>query len=324
MWRTLSGSRATIRSQKRAGLKLAIVVAGVVSLIGHPPGQCASVSPLTADEAQPTQANLIKVVLIGEEDRRTLTPAEVRQFNGVGRIWNQRHGYAAAVFRNLAVNQNPVTASLLSEGVYVVTAAHFFYEEGKPKSPIDEIQFGHGDFRRQQVETYRIVDLEVGTTHPENHPESDFAIARLDRAAPPNLAVLQLRDLEPGAEPPVRLVLVGYHGDTADGLVPHISRVELKEKSQRRLNYGGSWYKAPEILIFGGHTEGGSSGAPLMSVANESSVYLEALNLGFIRCASWQDGHGFNPRCHFNYGVAVAGNRDFYRAFRRLRQRAEE
>ena len=61
-----------------------------------------------------------------------------------------------------------------------------------------------------------------------------------------------------------------------------------------------------------------------MSVTDDSGVYLEGVNLGFVRCASWQDGHGFNQRCHFNYGIAVSGNRAFYRAFRLLIERAEE
>ena len=194
----------------------------------------------------------------------------------------------------------------------------------KPKSSITEIRFGHGDFRSRQIETYRIVDLEVGTTHPEDHPERDFAIARLNRTVPDTLHALQLHDIEPESKPPVSLALVGYHGDRVGGLVPHVSMVQLKDKSQRRLKHGSAWYKAPEIIIFGGHTEGGSSGAPLMSISNDSSAHLEGMNLGFIRCESWRDGHGFNPRCHFNYGLAIRGNQRFYHALRRLRERAQD
>ena len=43
------------------------------------------------------------------------------------------------VFRDLDDRQDPMTASLLHESIYAVTAAPFFYEEGKPKSPIEEI-----------------------------------------------------------------------------------------------------------------------------------------------------------------------------------------
>lgn len=270
------------------------------------------------------RAGYVEVVLIGEEDRRPLTRQEAGRFTVIGRIWNERHGYAAAVFRDRDVRQNPVTASLLHEPIYVVTAAHFFYEEGKLKSPIEEIRFGYGNFLAQQVETYRIVDIQVGTTEPELHPERDFAIARLDRPASPDVEVLRVPEPGQVTKPPPRLLLIGYHGDMEGALVPHLSMIDLKDKSTRRLNHGGPWYEAPEIIIYGGHTEGGSSGAPLMSVTDDSGVFLQGVNLGFIRCASWRDGHGFNPRCHFNYGVAVSGNRAFYRAFRLLRERAEE
>ena len=134
------------------------------------------------------------------------------------------------------------------EGDCALTAAHFFYAEGKQKGPLEDIRFGHGDFCRQQVDTYRIVDLEVGTTHPERYPERDFAIARLDRPAPARLEVLRLPVFERGAQPPTELGLVGYHGDLEDGLVRHFSIVERKDKSKRRLNDGGSWYKSPEII----------------------------------------------------------------------------
>ena len=297
-----------------------MLVTWLAGLGGQTSGQCASLD----DQVIARRADFVEVVLIGEEDRRTLTTAEAGRFNVIGRIWNERHGYAAAVFRDRDVRQNPVTASLLHEPSYAVTAAHFFYAEGEPKSPLEEIRFGHGDFRGQRVETYRIVDIEVGTTHPEHQSERDFAIVRLERPAPASMEVLRLPGPGQITKPPARLVLIGYHGDREDGLVPHFSIVDLKDKSKRRLVHGGSWYKAPEIILYGGHTEGGSSGAPLMSVGDDSEVYLQGLNLGFIRCASWYDGHGFNPRCHFNYGIAISGNRAFYRAFRILRERAEE
>ncbi|MDH3692105.1 MAG: hypothetical protein OEU36_21930 [Gammaproteobacteria bacterium] len=83
----------------------------------------------------------------------------------------------------------------------------------------------------------------------------------------------------------------------------------LKEKTTRRTTF--PWYREPEVLIFAGHTEGGSSGAPMVSGTGNSTNYVEALNEGFVRCASWQDGHPFNPKCHFNIGVAVTGNEAF-------------
>ena len=264
----------------------------------------------------------LEVVLIGEEDRRVLTPTEVERFGGVGRVWNARHGYGVAVFRDTSVSQNPVTASLLGERLYAVTAAHFFYQSGELKSPLAEIRFGHGDFAAGRVQTYRVVDIEAGTIHPEQDPQRDFAILRLDRPAPAHLAVLELRPFRPRATLSPRLSLVAYHGDIDGGSAPRVSAVELEEKSERRLAHGAPWYNHPEIVIYGGRTEGGSSGAPLISVGDGLQLYLEALNLGYIRCSSWQDGHGFNPVCHFNYGIRVVGNRDFYFSYRRLSDRS--
>ena len=273
--------------------------------------------------AQPPESATatLDVVLIGDEDRRALTTREARRFSAVGRIWNDRHGYAAAVFLDRAADQKPVTASLLVEPIYAVTAAHFFYRSGALKRPLEEIRFGHGDFRTEDVQSYRIVDIEAGTTYPDRHSERDFAIVRLDRPASADLSVLALRRFDRESHPPPRLYLVAYHGDIEGGARPRISSVQLEEKSSRRLEHGARWYAQPEILIYGGNTEGGSSGAPLIGMGDDAALYLEALNLGYIRCTSWKDGHGFSPVCHFNYGIAITGHRAFYYAFRRLAAR---
>lgn len=264
---------------------------------------------------------LVPATIVGKDDRVRVNAEEAERWAGVGLIYSIKEGYEYR--RDMRILAS--TGFVVRMRDFVVTVAHAFRHQGKPKDDPRNFVFAIGDFETGDVSRYEIADLELGTTDPDRDVHLDFAILRLKQPVARGINIMTFKfDQEEIALPLAGpLTLVSRQNDFARGLALIKSVGSLREKAT---GFSERWYHHPNIVLFDNDTNGRASGGPLISRKNDRVDYVEALVAGSLTPRSHEElknsGRAFDPLRHTNYGIKITGNEDFYSAFMKLYRRS--
>lgn len=228
-----------------------------------------------------------RVAIIGQDDRRKMTPVERKKYNYIGKFWSP------------SPNGTNGTGNVTLERDVVVTAAHVFYDEwGRLRTDPSTIKFyiETGKYDRDIFTPFEIESIVTGYDPSDPNPydpsdldpRKDFAVVRLKQMVPQHIIPLQIAS---GTDEG-RLAVAAYSNDFEKGVVAHIGYCDEKRPDIFMTDY---YRRNRDVFVFYPcDTNNLASGS---AIVRESSGRLEIV--GVHRKAA---GDG-----NLNYGVRVVG-----------------